>query len=59
MQVRGMNWIAPTQDRGKWRAVVDMVTNLWVPYNAGNFLIVDEMLVSQEGCCSTHTMLVS
>jgi len=35
----GMHWIAPTQDKGKWRAVVCMVTNLWVPYNAGNFLI--------------------
>ena len=34
-----MHWIAPKQDKGKWRAVVYMVTNLWVPYNAGNFLI--------------------
>jgi hypothetical protein len=29
--VGGMHWIAPTKDRGKWIAVVNMVTNLRAP----------------------------
>ena len=34
----GMDWIEPAQDRGRWRAVVNAVMNLWVPQNAGDFL---------------------
>jgi hypothetical protein len=26
------------QDRDKWQVLVNMVINLWVPQNAGNFL---------------------
>jgi hypothetical protein len=32
------NWINVAQDRGKWRALVNVVMNLRVPQNAGNFL---------------------
>jgi hypothetical protein len=34
----GMDWIDPTQDRDQWRALVNTVMNLRVPYNVGNFL---------------------
>jgi hypothetical protein len=27
----GVNWIQLAQDRGRWRAFVNMVMNLWVP----------------------------
>jgi hypothetical protein len=35
---RGMDWIDVAQDRDRWRALVNMVMNLRVPYNARNFL---------------------
>jgi len=27
----GMDWIEQTQDRNRWRALVNAVTNIWVP----------------------------
>jgi len=35
---RGISWIDLAQDRDWWQALVNMVMNLRVPYNAGNFL---------------------
>jgi len=32
----GMNWIQLALDRDRWRALVTVVMNLWVPENAGN-----------------------
>jgi hypothetical protein len=34
----GMDWIDLAQNRDKWRALVNTVMNLRVPYNAGKFL---------------------
>jgi hypothetical protein len=31
----GINWIVLAQDRDQWRALVNTVMNLRVPYNAG------------------------
>jgi hypothetical protein len=31
----GVDWIGLAQDRNRWRALVNSVLTLWVPYNDG------------------------
>jgi hypothetical protein len=33
-----VDWIDLAQDRDQWRAPVNTLMNIWVPYNAGKFL---------------------
>jgi len=34
----GMDWIKLAQDRDRQQALLNVVMNLWVPQNVGNFL---------------------
>jgi hypothetical protein len=34
----GVDWIGLAQHRNKWRALVNVVMSLRVPYNAGKFV---------------------
>ena len=34
----GIDLIDLAQDRDRWQALVNVVKNLWVAYNVGNFL---------------------
>jgi hypothetical protein len=47
-----MDWTDLAQDRGRWQALVNAVMNLQVPYNAGSFRLVEDLLASQEGLYS-------
>jgi len=46
-----MGWIDLAQNRD-WQAFVNVVMNLLVPQNVGNFLTTETWIASQEGLCS-------
>jgi hypothetical protein len=43
-----MDWIYLAQHRGQWRALVNMVMNLWVPENGEKLSHVDLDLPQQH-----------
>jgi hypothetical protein len=52
----GVNWIDIVQVRDSWRALVNMVMKLWVPYLQGISCLAENLLASQEGlCCAPRT----
>jgi CRISPR/Cas system-associated protein Cas7 (RAMP superfamily) len=40
----GMDWIKLAEDRDRWRALVNAIMNLCVPYNGGNFLTSQKLV---------------
>ena len=44
----GMDWIYLAKDKYRWRAPANALMNFLFPYNAENFLWVEELLASQE-----------
>ena len=43
-----MDWIYLAKDKYRWRAPANALMNFLFPYNAENFLWVEELLASQE-----------
>jgi hypothetical protein len=33
----GRSWTHLAEDRDQWQALKNMVMNLWIPYNSGNY----------------------
>jgi hypothetical protein len=49
-----VNWIGLALDRYRWRALVNSVMNLRVPYNAGNYQVAAQLVVSRAVLSSTE-----
>jgi hypothetical protein len=53
IQWGGVDWIGLAQDRYRWRALVNSVMNLRVPYNAGNYRVAAQLVASRVVLSST------
>jgi hypothetical protein len=42
----GVGWIGLAQAKYKWRALVNAVMKIWVPYNAGKKLVASQIALS-------------
>jgi hypothetical protein len=49
-----MFWIGLAEDRYRWRALVNSVMNLRVPYNAGNYRMAAQLVASRAVLSSTE-----
>jgi hypothetical protein len=47
-----MAWLQVAQNKKKWRAFVNAIMNVWVPYNAENFLTTLGPVSFSEKLCS-------
>jgi hypothetical protein len=52
----GVDWMDMTQARDQWRALVNMVLNLWVPQDDGKFLRAAQLAAPQEGLSSISNL---
>jgi hypothetical protein len=46
-----VGWIQQAQDKNQWLALLNTAVNPWVPKNAGNPLLVAQLLGFEEGSC--------
>jgi hypothetical protein len=49
-----VDWIGLAQGRYRWRALVNSVMNLWVPYNAGKYRMAAQLVASRAVLSSTE-----
>jgi hypothetical protein len=52
-----MDWNDLALNRDMWRALVNLVMNLWLPLNRGITGLAEDLLVSREGLCPMELVL--
>jgi hypothetical protein len=49
-----VDWIGLAQDRYRWRAVMNVIMNLRVPENSGNYRVAAQVVASRAILSSTE-----